>query len=85
MIEDCKMIWSYYSTCHGKGEWDGVGVVMKRLLWTKQLVNSYRRLQNEEDYVLFLDATMARQVPTCSSGMRSSFLPSQSLFMATAL
>ena len=70
---------------HGKGEWDGVGAVIKRALRTEQLVNPQRRLQNVEDCVHFFDATMAGQVPIRSAGMRLLLLPSHNLFLATTL
>jgi hypothetical protein len=30
-----KMNWHYFGTKHGKGEWDGAGVVVKRVLKAK--------------------------------------------------
>ena len=58
------MLWNYFGTGHGKGEWDGAGAIVKRALWNEQLLNHHRRLQNAADCVQFLDATMAGQVPT---------------------
>jgi hypothetical protein len=31
----CKLSWHYFGTRHGKGEWDSVGVVVKRALKAK--------------------------------------------------
>lgn len=64
------MLWNYYGTGHGKGEWDGAGAVVKRALRNEQLLNPHRRLQNAEDCVQFLDATMAGPVPTRGGGLR---------------
>jgi hypothetical protein len=35
----CKMNWHYFGTRYGKGEWDGVGAVVKRALRAQQLHN----------------------------------------------
>lgn len=64
------MLWNYFGTGHGKGEWDGAGAVVKRALRNEQLVNPHRRLQNAADCVQFLDATMAGQVPTRGGSIR---------------
>lgn len=67
------MHWNYYGSGHGKGEWDGAGAVVKRALRNEQLLNPHRRLQNAADCILFLDATMAGQVPNERGHTR--FLP----------
>lgn len=64
------MLWSFYGSGHGKGEWDGAGAVVKRALRSEQLLNPHRRLQTAEDCVHFLDATMAGAVPSRRGGMR---------------
>jgi hypothetical protein len=33
------MLWNYFESVHGKGEWDGAGVVVKRGLRAKQIRN----------------------------------------------
>lgn len=57
------MLWNFYASGHGKGEWDGAGAVVKRALRSEQLTNPQRKLQNALDCVTFLDATMAGEVP----------------------
>ena len=71
------MLWSYYGTGHGKGKWDGARAIIKKALRFEQLLNPHRRLQNAADCVLFLDGTLAGQVPSRSGGMRfySTALP----------
>jgi hypothetical protein len=66
------MLWSYYGTGHGKGEWDGVGAVVKRTLCSEQLLNPNRRLQSAMDCVTFLSATMAGEVPNTRDNSRYS-------------
>ena len=70
LTSGCKMLWNYYGTGHRKGKWDGAGAVVKRALRNEQLLNPHRRLQNAEDCVLYLDATMAGPVLARSGGMR---------------
>lgn len=64
------MLWNFFGTGHGKGEWDGAGAVVKKALRSEQLLNPHRRLQNAADCVQFLDATMAGQVPERHGGIR---------------
>lgn len=74
------MLWSYYGTGHGKGEWDGAGAVVKRALRTEQLLNPQRRLQNAADCVDFLESSMGGQVASRYGGIRFS-LPLLVLFL----
>lgn len=42
----CKMMRSFFESEHGKGPHDGVGVVIKRFIWCKQLNAHSIKLQN---------------------------------------
>ena len=64
------MLWNFFGSGHGKGEWDGAGAVVKRALRSEQLLNPNQPLQNARDWVTFLDATMAGQVPRRSGRMQ---------------
>ena len=81
LTSGCKMLWNYYGTGHGKGEWDGVGAVVKRALKSEHLLNPHRRLQSAEDCVQFLDATMAGQVLSQQGGIRFSLHPYCTVFL----
>jgi hypothetical protein len=63
LTQGCKLLWSYYGTGHGKGEWDGAGTVVKRALRMEQLRNPNQRLYNAMDWVTFLYATLVGEVP----------------------
>jgi hypothetical protein len=75
------MLWSYYGTGHGKGEWDGAGAVVKKALCSEQLLNPHRLLQNALHCVTFLNATMAGQVPTRRGGIRYLYACITSFFL----
>ncbi len=64
------MLWNFYGSGHGKGEWDGAGAVVKRALRSEQLLNPHRSLRNARDCVTFLDATMAGEVPNTGERLR---------------
>lgn len=64
------MVWNFFGSGHGKGEWDGAGAVVKRALRSEQLMNPNRPLQNARDCVTFLDATMAGPVPVRNGHIR---------------
>lgn len=66
----CKMLWNFYGSGHGKGEWDGAGAVVKRTLRSEQLLNPHRNLRNAQDCVTFLNAALAGQVPSAGDRMR---------------
>lgn len=57
------MLWNFYGSGHGKGEWDGAGAVVKRALRAEQLLNPQTTLRNARDCVTFLDASLAGEVP----------------------
>lgn len=64
------MLWSFFGSGHGKGEWDGAGAVVKRALRAEQLVNPNRSLRDARDCETFLDATLAGQVPVRGGRIR---------------
>jgi len=53
---------------HGKGEWDGVSVVVKRALRAEQLHNPQRRLQDASNVVQFLKEGMSFLAPSTYEG-----------------
>jgi hypothetical protein len=56
MTRGCGMLWYFFGTCHGKGKHDGVGVVAKQALRSKQLNLDGLLMQKAKD-VQFLQAT----------------------------
>ena len=64
------MVWNFYGSGHGKGEWDGAGVVVKKTLRSEQLLNPHRSLRNAHDCVTFLNAVLAGEVPNTGDRMR---------------
>jgi len=58
----CMMHWNFFESAHGKGEWDGVGAVVKRALATNQIQNPLRPLQNAIQVVQFLEEKYTERV-----------------------
>jgi len=48
------MNWNFFESAHGKGEWNGAGVVVKRALAVVQIENPLRPLWNTTEVVDFL-------------------------------
>jgi hypothetical protein len=67
-----KLSWHYFGTWHGKGEWDSVGVVVKRALKPKQLRYPQRRLQDAVDVLEFMKKIMFFWAPNTYEGSRFS-------------
>jgi hypothetical protein len=53
-----NMMWSFFGSGHGKGTYDGVGVVIKHFIWHEQLNTHGTKLQNAEDVFNFLRANL---------------------------
>lgn len=66
----CNMLWNFYGSGHGKGEWDGVGAVVKRTLRSEQLLNPATPLKNAQDCVTFLEQSLGGQVPNARQQVR---------------
>ena len=64
------MLWNFFGSGHGKGEWYGAGAVVKRALRSEQLLNPHRTLRNARDCITFLDASLAGQVPNRGDSLR---------------
>jgi hypothetical protein len=71
LIVGCKMSWHFFSTSHGKGEWDGASVFVKRALKAKQIHNPLKRLQDVKDVVLFLTKKISTRMPSSYEGSGS--------------
>jgi hypothetical protein len=72
LTSSCKLNWHYFGIGHGKGEWDGVGVVVKKALRAKQLHNPQGRLQDAIDVVEFMREAMSSRTSNTYKGNRSS-------------
>lgn len=46
----------FFATCHGKGEVDGVGALLKREVWKEQIKPQGKKLQNAAKVVAHLQA-----------------------------
>ena len=64
------MLWNFFGSGHGKGEWDGAGAVVKRALRSEQLLKPHRTLRNARDCITFLDMSLAGQVPNRGDSLR---------------
>lgn len=78
LTKGCKMLWNFFETAHGKGEWDGAGAVVKRALTAEQIMNPARPLQNAAQVVSFLDEKYSRRV--ASSYNKSRLTPISRVF-----
>lgn len=61
-------ITTYYKLFMDTGEWDGVGVVVKRALRMEQVQNLDRQLQNVSQCVEFLQEGFSTHVPSSYFG-----------------
>lgn len=78
------MNWNFFGSGHGKGEWDGASAVVKRTLRSEQLLNPQRTLQNVDDCVTFLEATLGGEVANSRDSLRyCTFTEDRSLFQST--
>ncbi len=50
----CQIIWSYFTTEHGKGKVDGASALLKRELHKEQLKPQGLKIQNAKEVVTFL-------------------------------
>jgi hypothetical protein len=67
------MNWHYFRIGHGKGEWDGASVVVKRALRAKQPHNPQRKLQDAADVEFFIEC-MSSQAPNTYQGVHGFFI-----------
>jgi hypothetical protein len=75
----CKMQWNYFESVHGKGEWDGAGVVVKKALRAEQIQNPLRPLQNATLVVEFLEEKYTERI---ASSYQQSTTPPLSRVLA---
>jgi hypothetical protein len=50
------MVWNCFATSHGKGEVDGVGVLLKRKVQKEQIKPQGKKLQNAVEVITHLQA-----------------------------
>jgi hypothetical protein len=57
VTKGCGMLWFFFGTSHGKRKHNGVGIVVKQMMWAQQFNTHGHLMQNDEDAVNFLQVT----------------------------
>ena len=57
-MTNIQMNWNFFGSDHGKGEHDGAGAIVKRMLTAEQLKPNGVKMQNSHDVVQWLQSQL---------------------------